>query len=51
MAEIPFVASGKKGLKVPLIVRRVRPTPETQLAPFTEFSDHPLVNDREGFDR
>ena len=48
VAEIPYVTLGKKGIKVRLIVRRVRPTPESQLALFTEFSYHPLVTDREG---
>lgn len=48
VAEMPYVAFGKNGMKVRLIVRRVRPTPGSQLALFTEFSYHPIVTDREG---
>ncbi|MGH7642195.1 MAG: IS1380 family transposase [Candidatus Dormibacteria bacterium] len=48
VAEVPYQAFGKKGIKVRLIVRRVRPTPGSQLALFTEFSYHPLVTDRLG---
>ena len=48
MAEIPHTAFGKKGMRLRLIVRRVRPTPGSQLALFTEFSYHALVTDREG---
>jgi hypothetical protein len=47
VAEVPYVAFGKKGMRVRLIVRRVRPTPGSQLALFTEFSYHALVTDRE----
>lgn len=35
-------------MKVRLSLRRVRPTPGSQLALFTEFSYHPLVTEREG---
>ncbi len=48
VAEIPYTAFGKKGMRLRLIVRRVRPTPGSQLAPFTQFSYHALVTDREG---
>lgn len=48
VAEIPYTAFGKKGMPLRLIVRRVRPTPGTQLALFTEFGYHALVTDREG---
>jgi hypothetical protein len=48
VAEVPYTAFGKKGMRVRLIVRRVRPTPGSQLALFTEFSYHALVTDREG---
>jgi hypothetical protein len=41
---IPF----KSERAVRLIVRRVRPTPGSQLALFTEFSYHAFVTDREG---
>ena len=48
VAEVPYQAFGKPGIKVRLLVRRVRPTPGSQLALFTGFGDHPLVTDREG---
>ncbi len=48
VAETPYTAFGKKGMGLRLIVRRVRPTPGSQLALFTEFSYHALVTDREG---
>ena len=48
VAEVPYQAFGKPGIKVRLLVRRVRPTPGSQLALFTEFGYHPLVTDREG---
>ena len=48
VAEIPYTAFGKQGMRVRLIVRRVRPTPGSQLALFTEFRYHALVTDREG---
>jgi hypothetical protein len=35
-------------LTVRLIVRRVRPTPGSQLAPFTSYDHHAFVTDREG---
>jgi hypothetical protein len=48
VAEVPYTAFGKKGMPLRLIVRRVRPTPGTQLALFAEFSYHALVTDRKG---
>ncbi|MGH7639300.1 MAG: IS1380 family transposase [Candidatus Dormibacteria bacterium] len=48
VAEVPYQALGEKGIKLRLLVRRVRPTPGSQLALFTEVSYHPLVTDREG---
>jgi hypothetical protein len=48
VAEISYTAFGKKGMRVRLIVRRVRPTPGSQLALFAEFRYHALVTDREG---
>ncbi len=48
VAKIPYSAFGKKGMRLRLVVRRVRPTPGSQLALFTEYSYHALVTDREG---
>jgi len=49
VAEIDFVAfSGKFALPVRLIVRRVRPTPGSQLALFTTWSYHAFVTNRDG---
>jgi len=48
VAEVPYTAFGKNGICVRLIVRRVRPTPGSQLAIFTEYRYHALVTDREG---
>lgn len=49
VAEIPFTAfSGKQALAVRLIVRRVRPTPGSQLALFTTWSYHAFVTNRHG---
>ncbi len=48
VAECEYLAFGKKGLQLRLIVRRVRPTPGTQLALFAEFGYHPFVTDRAG---
>jgi hypothetical protein len=49
VAEIPFTAfTGRHALPVRLIVRRVRPTPGTQLALFTTWSYHAFVTDRPG---
>jgi hypothetical protein len=41
-------AHTKDALEVRLIVRRVRPTPGSQLALFTDFDYHAMVTDREG---
>jgi hypothetical protein len=43
----PF-ASGKDARPVRLIVRRVRPTPGSQLALLTLYDYHPFITDREG---
>ncbi len=49
VAEIPFTAfSGKHAVSVRLIVRRVRPTPGSQLALFTTWSYHAFVTNRHG---
>lgn len=48
VAEVPSIAFGKKGIRLRVIVRRVRPTPWSQLAPFNEYSYHALVTDRRG---
>jgi len=42
----PF--TGREAKPVRLIVRRVRPTPGSQLALFTEFSYHAFITDRDG---
>ena len=44
----PFVKKHKEGERCRLIVRRVRPTPGSQLALFAEFSYHAFITDREG---
>ena len=41
-------ASTKDAVEVRLIVRRVRPTPGTQLALFTNWDYHAMVTDRDG---
>jgi hypothetical protein len=49
VAEVPFTCfSGKQVLDVRLIVRRVRPTPGSQLALDVVFDYHALVTDRPG---
>ncbi len=48
VAGVPYAALGKKGIRLGLLVRRVRPTPGSRLALFTEFSHHALVTDPEG---
>jgi hypothetical protein len=49
VAEIPFTCfSGRDSMPVRLIVRRVRPTPGSQLALFTMWDYHALVTDRDG---
>ena len=46
VAETTYRAFGKDQPEVRLIVRRVRPTPGTQLALFVEFSYHAFITDR-----
>jgi hypothetical protein len=48
VAETTYRAFGKDQPELRLIVRRVRPTPGTQLALFVEFSYHAFITDREG---
>ncbi|MGH7319940.1 MAG: IS1380 family transposase [Candidatus Rokuibacteriota bacterium] len=50
VAETTYVPFAHKGARAPLrlVVRRVRPTPGSQLALFCEFSYHALITDREG---
>ena len=46
VAETTYRPFGKKAGRTRLIVRRVRPTPGSQLALFTEFSYHAFITDR-----
>lgn len=48
VAETTYRAFGTTQPEVRLIVRRVRPTPGTQLALFVEFSYHAFITDRVG---
>jgi hypothetical protein len=48
VAETTYQPFGPKGQPFRLIVRRVRPTPGSQLALFTEFSYHAFITDRDG---
>jgi len=48
VAETTYQPFGAKGLPCRLIVRRVRPTPGSQLALFVEFTYHAFITDREG---
>jgi hypothetical protein len=49
VAELPYRCfAGRHAMKVRLIVRRVRPTPGSQLALDVVFDYHALVTDREG---
>lgn len=48
VAETTYVPFGTKGQPCRLIVRRVRPTPGSQLALFSEFSYHAFITDRPG---
>jgi len=48
VAETTYRPFGAKGQPCRLIVRRVRPTPGSQLALFTEFSYHAFITDRLG---
>jgi hypothetical protein len=48
VAETTYRAFGKHQPELRLIVRRVRPTPGTQLALFVEFTYHAFITDRTG---
>ena len=50
VAEVPYTAfvGTKDAFEVRLIVRRVRPTPGSQLALFTAWDHHALVTNRDG---
>jgi hypothetical protein len=48
VAETTYRPFGKNAPEVRLIVRRVRPTPGSQLALFVEFSYHAFITDRHG---
>jgi len=48
VAETTYQPFGVKGPPCRLIVRRVRPTPGSQLALFVEFTYHAFITDREG---
>jgi hypothetical protein len=48
VAETTYQPFEKKGRPCRLIVRRVRPTPGSQLALFAEFSYHAFITDRQG---
>ncbi len=46
MAEVPDVAFGKNGRRVPIIVRPMWPTLGGQITRFTDVSCHPTATDR-----
>jgi hypothetical protein len=48
VAETTYRPFGKKAPLVRLIVRRVRPTPGSQLALFVDYSYHAFITDRDG---
>jgi len=48
VAETTYRPFGAKGRPCRLIVRRVRPTPGSQLALFAEFTYHAFITDRQG---
>jgi hypothetical protein len=48
VAETTYRPFGPKGRECRLIVRRVRPTPGSQLALFVEFAYHAFITDRQG---
>jgi hypothetical protein len=48
VAETSYRPFGRKGRVTRLIVRRVRPTPGSQLALFCDYDYHPLITDRDG---
>jgi hypothetical protein len=48
VAETSYRPFGRPGPDVRLIVRRVRPTPGSQLALFCDYDYHPFITDRAG---
>jgi Transposase DDE domain group 1 len=48
VAETSYRSFGKKAPLVRLIVRRVKPTPGSQLALFVDYSYHAFITDRDG---
>ena len=48
VAETTYTPFGAKGIPVRLIVRRVPPTPGSQLALFTPYTYHAFISDRKG---
>jgi hypothetical protein len=48
VAEISYTPFEKRGIPLRLIVRRVPPTPGSQLALFTRYAYHAFICDREG---
>jgi hypothetical protein len=48
VAETSYRPFGRKGRAMRLIVRRVRPTPGSQLALFCDYDYHPFITDRQG---
>jgi len=48
VAETVYQPFGAKGRPCRLIIRRVRPTPGSQLAMFVDFTYHAVITDREG---
>src|ERR1019366_825593 len=48
VAEASYKPFGKKGKQLRLIVRRVKPTPGTQLALLTTYEYHAFITDRQG---
>jgi hypothetical protein len=48
VAEVSYRPFGRKGRVLRLIIRRVKPTPGSQLALFTNYDYHAFVTDRDG---
>jgi hypothetical protein len=48
VAETNYQPFGRRGRVTRLIVRRVRPTPGSQLALFCDYAYHPFIADRDG---
>ena len=48
VAELTYTAFGKRGVPVRLIVRRVPPSPGSQLALFATYAYHGFITDRDG---